>query len=200
MNFAILIFPDVEELDFVGPWEMIGIWSDREQGPDNCFIVAENRDTVQCSKGLRVSPHVSIEECPDLDYLLVPGGRGTRAEINNLKIIRFISQQGQKARAVLSVCTGSFLLHQAGLLTGKRATTHWSSLDSLGKLHGLKAVKERFTKDGKIWTAAGISAGIDMALAFIASEAGEQVAGRVQKYAEYYPWQKVYGDTQRDPD
>jgi len=129
LNFGILIFPDVEELDFVGPWEMVGIWSDRENGPKNCFIIAQNKEPVRCSKGLKVVPDVTLDECPDLDFLLVPGGRGTRREVDNPQIIDFIREKAEKAKTVLSVCTGSFLLQRAGLLSGKKATTHWGSLD-----------------------------------------------------------------------
>jgi len=199
LNFGILIFPDVEELDFVGPWEMVGIWSDREGGPENCLIIAESKEPVKCSKGLTVVPDVTIDECPDLDFLLVPGGRGTRKEVDNPKIINFITEKGEKAKTVLSVCTGSFLLQRAGLLSGKRATTHWGSLDRLRELGDVEVVEERFTRDDKVWTAAGISAGIDMTLAFIASFTDEKVAGRIQLYAEYYPSQKLYGEGHNDP-
>ncbi len=198
MNFGILIFPDVEELDFVGPWEMVGIWSDREKGPDNCFIIAQNKEPVTCSKGLKVLPDVTLDECPELDFLLVPGGRGTRKEVDNPQIIGFIREKAEKAKTVLSVCTGSFLLQRAGLLSGKKATTHWGSLDRLREFEDVEVIEERFTRDGRIWTAAGISAGIDMVLSFIASITDDQVAGRIQLYAEYYPYQKLYGDAHKE--
>lgn len=198
MNFGILIFPDVEELDFVGPWEMVGIWSDRENGPGNCFIISEHKEPVKCSKGLTVVPDLTINQCPELDFLLVPGGRGTRREVDNQKLINFISEKSEKAKTVLSVCTGSFLLQRAGLLSGKKATTHWGSLDRLRELGDVEVVEERFTRDGRIWTAAGISAGIDMVLAFIASITDEQVAGRIQLYAEYYPSQKLYWNAHKE--
>jgi len=123
----------------------------------------------------------------------VPGGQGTRDQVDNPSLIGFISAQARNCRSVLSVCTGSFLLHRAGLLSGRRATTHWNSLDRLRALGDVTVVEERFVRDGNLWTAAGISAGIDLALAFIADDAGEEVAGKIQFGAEYYPSATRYG-------
>lgn len=203
MNFGILVFPDVEELDFVGPWEIIGMWNKFAAGPENRLIVAQRKEPVTCAKGLIVTPHVAFEQCPPLDFLLVPGGQGTRKEIDNQPLIGFISRQAKSCRAVISVCTGSFLLHKAGLLSGKKATTHWNSLDRLRALGDVKVVEERFIHDGTIWTSAGVSAGIDVMLAFIEDFAGEQAAGIAQFAAEYYPSSRIYGDahnSQMPPD
>lgn len=193
MNFGVLIFPDVEELDFVGPWEMARMWSIAAAGPKNCLIVAEHEGPVRCAKGMSVMPHVTIDACPQLDYLLVPGGQGTRREVDNSRLIDFISRQAEGCKAVLSVCTGAFLLHRAGLLSGRKATTHWGSLDRLRDLGDVTVVEERFVHDGFVWSAAGVSAGIDMTLAFIAEVAGAEAAGRVQLYSEYYPSGAWYG-------
>jgi transcriptional regulator GlxA family with amidase domain len=195
VNFGILVFPDVEELDFVGPWEMLGMWSKFAEGPEHRFIVAQSLEPVTCAKGLSINPHVSFEQCPRLDFLLVPGGQGTRREVDNPVVVAFISQQARHCKAVLSVCTGAFLLHRAGLLSGKKATTHWNSLDRLMALEDVTVVEERFVRDGNIWSSAGVSAGMDAVLAFIGSFAGEQSAGIVQFAAEYYPSAKRYGDS-----
>jgi len=195
MNFGILVFPDVEELDFVGPWEMAGMWSRWAGGPEKRLIVAESSGTVECAKGLAIVPHTTIAQCPPLDILLIPGGLGTRREVDNPALIGFIAEQAKSCRAVLSVCTGSFLLHRAGLLSGKKATTHWNSLDRLRALGDVTVVEERFFRDGNIWTSAGVSAGIDVMLAFIADFAGEATAGVVQFAAEYYPSVKSYGNS-----
>jgi transcriptional regulator GlxA family with amidase domain len=200
MNFGILIFPQVEELDFVGPWEMIGMWQKAAAGPERCLIVAETMEPVTCSKRLSVNPHVGFEDCPALDYLLVPGGQGTRREVGNEKLLSFLRQQSESCKAMLSVCTGSFLLHAAGLLSGKKATTHWGSLARLRELGDVEVVEERFTRDGTIWCSAGVSAGIDMTLAFIAEVAGDDAAGKVQFAAEYYPSQTIYGNYASHPD
>lgn len=194
MNAGILIFPQVEELDFVGPWEMLTMWGKVADGP-HCALVAERLAPVICAKGMSVNPSCDFESCPPLDYLVVPGGIGTRTEVTNPRLIEFISRQAASCQAVLSVCTGSFLLHAAGLLTGKRATTHWGSLDRLRALGDVSVEEERFVHDGTIWTSAGVSAGIDMILAFIAAVAGNNVAGQVQLQAEYYPSNTRYGES-----
>jgi transcriptional regulator GlxA family with amidase domain len=199
MNFGILIFPGVEELDFAGPWEILGMWGKFSGGPENRLIVAPSADPVVCAKGLTVIPHVSMADCPPLDFLLVPGGEGTRREVDNPALIDFIAGQAKSCRAVLSVCTGSFLLHRAGLLAGRRATTHWGSLGRLRELGDVDVREERFTRDGAVWTAAGVSAGIDMMLAFIAETAGERAAGIAQFAAEYYPTLRSYGNFHENP-
>jgi transcriptional regulator GlxA family with amidase domain len=198
MNFDIVVFPQVEELDFVGPWDMVTMWQQVADGPKTCLIIAERQEPVACAKGLSVNPHVSFAECPALDILLVPGGgQGTRAEVSNPRMLEFVSAQAQSCKAVLSVCTGSFGLHAVGLLSGKKATTHWSSLDRLRALGDVDVIEARFTQDGNIWCSAGVSAGMDMALRFIVDFAGEDAAGKVQFAAEYYPLGSDYGDSRR---
>ena len=199
MNFGILIFPDVEELDFVGPWEMLGMWGKFAAGPEQRFIVAQSLEPVTCAKGLSINPHVSFENCPQLDFLLVPGGQGTRQEVDNPVLVAFISEQARQCKAVLSVCTGVFLLYGAGLLSGKKATTHWNSLDRLRAFEDVTVVEERFVRDGNIWSSAGVSAGTDLMLAFITDIAGEEAAGKVQFAAEYYPSAKRYGASHENP-
>ncbi len=194
MNFGILVFPQVEELDFAGPWEMLTLWSKVAGGPENCLIVSETASPVICAKGLSVNPHVSFKDCPRLDYLLVPGGVGARQQVNNQVLTGFVAAQARNCKAVLSVCTGAFILHAAGLLSGKKATTHWNSLERLRALGDVQVVEQRFVRDGHIWTSAGISAGMDLMLAFIADVAGEEAAGQVQFHAEYYPASTRYGD------
>ena len=193
MNFGFLVFPYVEELDLVGPWEMVGMWGKLFGGPENLLIVAKSGDPVTCAKGLSINPHVSFEQCPQLDFLLVPGGQGTRKEVDNPMLVAFISEQAKQCKAVFSVCTGAFLLHKAGLISGKKATTHWNSLDRLRALEDVTVVEKRFVRDGNIWSSAGVSAGTDLMLAFIADIAGEEVAEKVQFATEYYPSPRRYG-------
>ncbi|MCC5887926.1 MAG: DJ-1/PfpI family protein [Gammaproteobacteria bacterium] len=200
MTFGVLAFDGAEELDFIGPWEMLRVWSKYAGGPEPCLIVAEHPRPVACAKGLSVNPHVTFEDCPQLDWLLIPGGEGTRREVDNVALTGFVAKQAAGAQGVMSVCTGSFVLHAAGLLSGRRATTHWGSLGRLRELGDVTVVEERFVRDGHVWTAAGVSAGIDLMLAFIADQAGEETAGKVQFYAEYYPLHRRYGDAADGPE
>lgn len=193
MNFGFLIFPGLEELDLVGPWEMISLWGKFLQGPETRLMVAETHESVTCAKGMSLNPHVTFSDCPQLDFLLVPGGDGRRQQVGNETLIRFVAEQAKNCQAVLSVCTGAFILYRAGLLAGRRATTHWSALSELAELGDVQVCQERFVRDGNIWTAAGVSAGIDLALAFIESVAGEEVAGKVQFGTEYYPSGRFFG-------
>jgi transcriptional regulator GlxA family with amidase domain len=199
VNFGVLIFDQAEELDFAGPWEMLRMWSKYAGGPENCLIVAQTLAPVTCANGLVVTPHVEFANCPPLDYLLVPGGQGTRTEVNNPVLCSFVAEQARSCKAVLSVCTGSFVLHAAGLLAGKRATTHWASLERMRALSDVKVVEERYVRDGNVWSAAGVSAGMDLMLAFIADVAGAESAGKVQFGAEYYPSATRYGGFETHP-
>ena len=178
---------------------MISLWGKSLQGPGTRLLVAQTRDPVVCAKGMSINPQITFNECPQLDYLLVPGGEGTREQVNNEALIRFVAGQAKACQAVLSVCTGSFILHRPGLLSGRRATTHWSALSRLAELGDVKVCQERVVRDGQVWTAAGISAGIDLTLEFIESVAGETVAGKVQFGAEYYPSGRFFGTLHESP-
>jgi transcriptional regulator GlxA family with amidase domain len=200
MKFGFLLFRDAEELDFIGPWEIIGMWGKSYGGPEHRILVSQTGEITQCAKGLRVVTDCRFEDCPPLDYLLIPGGQGTRREVNNSELVGFVKKQASICKQVLSVCTGAFILEAAGLLWGKNATTHWASLSRLRQLSGVKVLEQRVVRDGNIWTAAGISAGIDLALALIADQAGEETAGQVQLATEYYPSQRKYGNAHLSPE
>ena len=199
MNFGFLLFDDAEELDLVGPWEIINVWRTYADGPERCLTVARAKGEVRFAKGMRIMADCGFADCPPLDYLLIPGGQGTRREVDNAELLEFVRKQAASCREIMSVCTGSFLLGAAGLLGGKRATTHWGSLERLRALPEVVVTEERVVRDGNVWTAAGVSAGIDLALALVADQAGEEVAGRVQMYAEYYPGGRRYGRAHLDP-
>ena len=200
MNFGILIFDGVEELDFVGPWEMLTMWSKVASGPERCLILAHTEKAVICAKGLSVNPHVSFSDCPPLDYLLIPGGQGTQHLMDDAVLLDFVARQSSNCKAILSVCTGAFILYAAGLLSGRKATTHWTALERLRAFGDVTVVEERYVHDGNIWTSAGVSAGTDLMLAFIAETAGEEAAGKVQLLSEYYPSTIKYGDSVKHPD
>jgi transcriptional regulator GlxA family with amidase domain len=202
MNFGFLLFPDAEELDFVGPWEIITAWSKYAGGPERCLTISQSGGEVRCAKGMRVVTDHSFADCPPLDYLLIPGGQGTRVEVSNGALIEFVQREAARCKEVLSVCTGSFILQAAGLLEGKKATTHWASLGRLREFSAVTVDEKRFVRDGHIWTAAGVSAGIDLALALVEDQSGEEAASRVQLYVEYYPNGRRFGqahETEQTP-
>lgn len=155
-------------------------------------MIAENPGPVICNKGMSINPHVTFTDCPPLDFLLIPGGEGTRKEVDNPSLIQFVAAQAKNCEAVLSVCTGTFIFHRAGQLSNKRANTHWASLQKLRELGDVEVMEDRIVRDGNIWTSAGISAG-NLALAFIECMADEITAGKIQLGAEYYPSGRSYG-------
>jgi len=186
-TIAIVIFPDAEELDFVGPWEVFTMLRSLE--PDLCEVVTVSEDggEMRCAKGLRVVADHSFASAPAADIILVPGGRGTRAEVDNPRMVEFLRAKAVAAEVTTSVCTGSFLLERAGLLEGRRATTHWASLDRLRALGTVHVVEDRWVDEGGVITASGVSAGIDMALYLVGRLWGADLARRVQKAIEYFP-------------
>jgi transcriptional regulator GlxA family with amidase domain len=192
------MYEGFEELDLVGPWEMATMWSAYADGPE-CLTVAPRRAPIRCARGMTVVPDHDFSTCPPLDYLLIPGGFATMQLLDDAAIIGFVRQTALHARHMLSVCTGAFMLEAAGLLDGRRATTHWKFLEVLRTRPGVTVVEERWVRDGNVWSSAGVSAGIDLLLAFIAAEAGEAAAGTVQFNAEYFPAAGVYGEAWRDP-
>jgi transcriptional regulator GlxA family with amidase domain len=187
MKIGFLVFPAVEELDFVGPLEMFGLWGLIGTSA-RTLLVGQSTQPLRCSKGLTVVPDYGFEDCPPLDVLVVPGGQGTREQADNPALVTFVKHQvEQHTQAVMSVSTGTFILHRAGLLLGRRCTTHWASLNRLREAGDVRVLEERWVVDGPVWTAAGITAGIDMALAFVEHISGPVTAGKVQMAAEYYP-------------
>jgi transcriptional regulator GlxA family with amidase domain len=193
---GVLVFADVEVLDFCGPFEVFSATrldepTRREElSPFDVFLVAETAATVTTSGGMRVLPQRTFATCPSLDLLVVPGGWGTRREVSNTRLVEWVAKQARSAKYVTSVCTGSFILGQAGLLAGKQVTTHWKSLDRMRAVFPTLTVEEdvRWVEDGNVLTSAGISAGIDLALVVVAKLFGESVARATAQHMEYpYP-------------
>lgn len=193
-NFGFLLYPGVEELDVVGPWEVIKFWSEKFAGPDKVFTVSEQGGLISCARGLRIDSDYTFQNCPKLDFILIPGGPGRREEVNNASLIDFIRIQAKNSQQVLSVCTGAFLLQKAGLLKGVHATTYWEALNEFKQFPEIIVTEKRWVRDGKIWTGAGVSSGIDLALALIAEITDKETAGKVQMATEYFPPQKNYAD------
>ncbi len=196
LRVGILIFPDVEVLDFCGPFEVFSATrldesQRREQPPPfEVVLVAPSNEQVKATGGLRVQPDHDLETCPQLDLLVVPGGWGTRTLVNDERVVKWIRAQASGAELIASVCTGSFLLGEAGLLEGRRATTHWQSLDRMEQTFpAITVVRDQHVvEEGSIFTSAGISAGIDLALRVVAKVHGEAIARATARYMEYpYP-------------
>jgi transcriptional regulator GlxA family with amidase domain len=186
---AILIFDDVEVLDFAGPFEVFAV-TDELSGSQlfNVHTVGLTPGTVRARNGLKVVPDHTLESVPPPDLLIVPGGQGTRALLNQPGVIDWIRRKASKTGIIASVCTGSLLLAKAGLLDGAPATTHYQCFDLLRALAPTAIVREdiRFTDHGRILTAAGISAGIDLSLHLVARLQGAAVAQQTANYMEYH--------------
>ena len=190
MNIGVALFEGAEELDWAGPWEVLAAWA--LQWPDDgvhVFTLAREDRPVTCAKGLRVLPDETWETAPPLDVLVYPGGRGTRRELQDEAVLDWIRDLAAGDTVVASVCTGSLVLAAAGLLDGKPATTHWGSLELLPKLGREIEVRpdDRFVDNGNILTAAGVSAGIDMALHLVARLHSTERAREVRRYIQYDP-------------
>ncbi len=190
---GILIFPAVEVLDFCGPYEVFSVTRLNEErrrdetSPFEVLLVAQSGEPVVATGGLRVIPDATLETRPPLDILVVPGGWGTRKEISNQRLLTWISERAKQVETLTSVCTGAMLLGQAGLLDGRRATTHWRSLDRMGQAFPAVTVEAKLhvVEDGDVLTSAGISAGIDIALRVVARYFGDAVGRATARHMEY---------------
>jgi transcriptional regulator GlxA family with amidase domain len=195
INVGILLFDDVEVLDFAGPFEVFsrtrlqpGLESRRtyDTAPFNVFVVAQQKKTILATGGLVVMPMYSFTDCPSIDLLVIPGGWGTRTLLEDQELLAWIKSMVSHALMVTSVCSGALLLAKAGLLEGKSATTHWGALDTLASLDPTIKVEgdQRFVDSGVV-TSAGVSAGIDMALYVVERLLGAEVATDTARYMEY---------------
>lgn len=189
-HIGIVLFPDVEELDAIGPWEVLAVWT-RFFPQDGYAVSCLSRSggLVQCAKGLVVQAHHSFDDAPPLDVLIYPGGEGTRRQLHDDGQLGWVRRQRATVPLMTSVCTGSLVYAAAGLLSHRPATTHWASLDRLAELDPTIDVRgdERFVDDGDIITASGVSAGIDMALHLIVRLAGADRAQQVRRAVQYDP-------------
>jgi transcriptional regulator GlxA family with amidase domain len=203
-TIGILLFPDAEELDWAGPYEVFGMAAallgarelKREPVTDEerraCELVvttiAQTKDPVRCRKGLRVLPEHDFTDAPPLDVVLVPGGQGTRSEVDNPVLIDWLRKVGERCRWVTSVCTGTLLLHEAGFARGKRVTTHWAFVEQLRSRGSVEVLeRRRYVRDGNLVTSAGVSAGTDMALWLVGQIVSPDFARIVQRAMEYDP-------------
>lgn len=187
---GLLLFDGVEELDAVGPWEVISWWT-RNHPEDGYRIitVADDLGAVTCAKGLRMLPESRLDHSPALEVLIYPGGRGTRAHLTDPVKLDWVRAQRETVPLMTSVCTGALVYAAAGILHERRATTHWGSLEMLASLDPTITVRpdDRYVDDGDIITSSGVSAGIDMALHLVSRLAGPDRAREVRRGIQYDP-------------
>ncbi len=189
-TIGVAVFEGAEELDFVGPWEVLAMWARSwpEDGVD-VFTLAPHDGPVVCAKGMRVLADHTWESAPQLDVLVYPGGRGTRAQLGDDKIRAWLHSMRDAGTLMTSVCTGSLVFADAGLLDGRPATTHWGSIEHLAALGSRIDVRtdDRFVDSGDIITASGVSAGIDMALHLVSRLSSPERAREVRRSIQYDP-------------
>ncbi len=190
-----LLFPDLTQLDLTGPYEVLARLPDAE-----VHLIARNADPVRTEHGLTILPTTTYATAPNFDLVCVPGGSlGVNALLRDDETLDFLRKASTRTRYMTSVCTGSLVLGAAGLLRGKRATTHWTSLEFL-RAFGAEPVSERVVFDGAVITGAGVTAGIDMALRICAEIAGARVAQRIQLIMEYDPQPPFHAGSPRIAD
>ena len=181
MNIVFVLFDNVTQLDFSGPVQFLS----RLPGAKT-HVVSKDGGAIATDCGFAILPTASFADCPRADIICVPGGHGVREAIADAAIVDFVQAQAKAATWITSVCTGSFILGAAGLLQGKRATTHWAYTQLL-PLFGATHEEARVVRDGNLVTAGGVTSGIDFALELIALTQGEDVALTIQLALEYDP-------------
>ena len=196
INVGILIFDEVEVLDFAGPFEVFsrtrllkGAGSRRsdDSAPFNPFTISIDKKPVTATGGLKIISDYTIKDCPKIEILIIPGGFGTRTLLNNESLLSWIKSIADQATTTSSVCTGALLLAKAGLLEGKRATTHWGAIEALKSISkDIQVINNRRIVNDEIITSAGVSSGIDMAFMLVENLYGEQVASDTAKYIEFH--------------
>ena len=191
-TYGILLFTDAEELDAIGPWEIFtasAMVREEEAGSvvDRALTIAATAEPVRFNKGLRVLPDATFDDHPDLDVVLVPGGVGTRAVQDDPATLDWLRKVDAASTWTTSVCTGSLLLHRAGVADGRRLATHWGFEDGLSEAGATVERRYRWVVDGKVVSSQGVSAGIDMALWLVGAIHGPDHARTVQHYVQYDP-------------
>lgn len=190
LRIGIAVFDDAEELDWIGPWEVLASWAAHHPDDDvEVVSVARQPGPVRCAKGTRVLPDHVWEDIGHLDVLVYPGGQGTRRQLDDEPLFAWLRELHGQGTLMTSVCTGSLVYAAAGLLNGRPATTHWASLDLLAALDPSISVRrdDRYVDDGDVVTAAGVSAGIDMALHLVARLRSPERALEIRRHLQYDP-------------
>jgi cyclohexyl-isocyanide hydratase len=181
INIGLLLFPDVQQLDLTAPFEVFASLPGTVM-----HLIWKEIAPIVSATGLVLTPNTTFDDCPQMDVLCIPGGVGVNALMEDETVLQFVRHQAAQARYVTSVCTGAMVLGAAGLLRGKRATTHWASHDLLHRF-GAVPVQDRVVWDGRLVTAGGVTAGIDFALTVVERLAGRAAAAAIQLNLEYAP-------------
>ncbi len=184
MRVGLLLFEGVEELDFVGPWEVLSYVNKIVEGSLEMIAIGVGAP-IRAFNGLRFLPDVTLGDCPELDILIVPGGKGRLRQMSRGTTLDFVRDRYPKLQYLASVCTGSFILAEAGLLDGKKTTTHHSAYEEMEGYPEIELVRERVVRDGKIISAGGVASGIDLALYLVEELFGHEVASGVRRGIEY---------------
>jgi transcriptional regulator GlxA family with amidase domain len=187
ITYGIYLYQQVAALDFTGPYEVFGVSNGLLNG-GRVVTIAESSDPISCAYGMEVLPQYTFDNAPALDVVLVPGSSELGAALQSSRTIEWIQQQAAQANYTAAVCTGAIILQRAGLLNNKKATTHWALIEELRKDDTISVMKDmRYVRDGKIITAQGISAGIDMALWLVGEIHSPAHAREVRKILHYDP-------------
>lgn len=184
VSIGILVYPQVEELDFVGPFEVLSYINKIRPDSTTVMLVAENADPICAFNGMRIIPDTTLTDCPALDVVVVPGGKGRVEAMKNTGIKEFIHKQMACAQYVTSVCTGAFLLAEAGLLSGRKATTYHTAFAEL-EAYSVQVLSAKVVQDGKIITAGGVSSGLELGLYVLKQLYGLTIAQEVADKIEY---------------
>lgn len=183
-TIGILLFPHVEELDFVAPFEVLSYINKIQPASTNVLLIAQNQEPLTAANGMRLLPHTTLSDCPALDVLVVPGGKGRLHAMRDKNLLAFVQAQAKNASYIASVCTGAFLLAEAGLLRGKKATTYHTAFAEL-ETYGIEVLPRKVVADGQIISAGGVSSGLELGFYLLREMFDVRLAQEVADKIEY---------------
>lgn len=196
VTVGFFLFPGIQPLDFVGPWDVFDSWSQFSTTRVHLITFAGTKEPVTSGSGLSFTPSHTVEEVErlsGLSCLVVPGGKGTTAVCRDPKLLGKLAGIMARAESVVTVCTGSFILQAAGELGSSTVATYWRAAQALREL-GARVVGRRVVQDGKVWSGGGVTSGLDVSLAYLAATQGRGVAGQIQLRLEYFPDCVLYAE------
>ena len=185
IKIGIIVFPQVEEMDFVAPFEVLSYINKIEPNSTQVFLIAERLELIQAANGMKIFPDHSFDSCPSLDIVVVPGGKGRFQAMHDPKMKEFVLHQSKQAQYVASVCTGAFILAEVGLLEGRKATTYHSAFEELKAYTRIIVEKAKVVHDGNIITSAGVTSGLELGFYILKILFGNVLAQTVADKIEY---------------